>query len=250
MSFLMLREWCSWVYPFTCELCGRGGLDGVYLCPECREELACIEPPVCAVCGEPAEGSFIPSGLCVDCAAKAPLFEKARAVYANDGPVRELLLAFKYAGAIHLAGTFARMMAEAVAANPHWFGNGPRLLVPVPMYRGKLIRRGYNQAEELAVLLGRELSWPFAGVLKRLPDGTPQASLDRAGRVRHARKAYALHERHLRKRPVQGEHVLLVDDVMTSGATADVCARLLLRAGASSVCVLTLARTPRLLRHG
>lgn len=161
----------------------------------------------------------------------------------NEGALRELLLAFKYAGAVHLAGTFARMMAEAVRGNPHWFGGKKRLLVPVPMHRRKLVRRGYNQAQELAALLGRELGWPCAGVLKRLPDRLPQASLAREQRLRHARRIYAADEKRIKRHPVAGRDVLLVDDVFTTGATADACAHLLLRAGAASVCVLTLART-------
>lgn len=108
------REWLSWVYPFVCELCGRGGLDGCHVCPDCRGSFVPVEPPFCAVCGEPAEGSFIPSGLCRRCAAFLPSFEEARAVYVNTGSLRDLLLAFKYGGAVHLAGSFAQMMAEAV----------------------------------------------------------------------------------------------------------------------------------------
>ena len=152
------REWLSWVYPFVCELCGRGGLDGCHVCPDCRGSFVPVEPPFCAVCGEPAEGSFIPSGLCRRCAAALPSFEEARAVYVNTGLLRDLLLAFKYGGAVHLAGYFAQMMAEAVLGNPHWFGGKKRLIVPVPMHRGKQARRGYNQAQELAVLLGTGLA--------------------------------------------------------------------------------------------
>lgn len=111
------------------------------------------------------------------------------------------------------------------------------------MHRGKQARRGYNQAQELAVLLGEELGWPYAGVLKRLPDTLPQASLSREQRLRHARKIYAADEKRMKRSSVRGRDVLLVDDVFTTGATADSCARLLLRAGAASVCVLTLART-------
>ena len=243
-----VREWLSWVYPFVCELCGRGGLDGCHVCPDCRGSFVPVEPPFCVVCGEPAEGSFIPSGLCRRCAAAPPSFEEARAVYVNTGSLRDLLLAFKYGGAVHLAGSFAQMMAEAVRGNLHWFGGKERLLVPVPMHRGKQAQRGYNQAQELAELLGKELDWPYAGVLKRLPDTLPQASLSREQRLRHARKIYAADEKGMKRRPVRGRDVLLVDDVFTTGATADSCARLLLRAGAASVCVLTLARTHHLWR--
>lgn len=81
------------------------------------------------------------------------------------------------------------------------------------------------------------------GVLKRLPDRLPQASLAREQRLRHARRIYAADEKRIKRHPVAGRDVLLVDDVFTTGATADACAHLLLRAGAASVCVLTLART-------
>ena len=127
----IFREWTSWVYPFVCELCGCRCPDGRYVCPACRKRFIPIEPPFCAVCGEPAEGSFIPGGMCARCAVDAPSFEEARAVYVNDGELRELLLSFKYAGALHLAGTFAGMMAEAVRENRHWFGGRECLLVPV-----------------------------------------------------------------------------------------------------------------------
>lgn len=238
----VFREWLAWVYPFVCEICGRGGLDGCHVCPECRARFVTIDPPFCAVCGEPAESSFMPASLCSRCRECAPAFKEARAVYVHEGELRELMLAFKYAGALHLAGTFAAMMAEAVKAHSHWFGGKRLVLVPVPMHRRKLVRRGYNQARELAVLLGRELDRPCVEVLKRLPDQRPQAALAREQRLRHARHSYAADERKMRRHPVRGCDVLLVDDIFTTGATADACARLLLRAGAASVCALTLAR--------
>lgn len=82
------------------------------------------------------------------------------------------------------------------------------------MHCGKQARRGYNQAQELAVLLGEELGWPYAGVLKRLPDTLPQASLSREQRLRHARKIYAADEKRMKRSPVRGRDVLLVDDVL------------------------------------
>lgn len=243
MLGVLCREWLSWIYPFTCELCGRGGLDHMYLCPDCRGHLVRIEPPMCAICGEPAEGSVIPSGLCLRCAAETPSFAEAHAPYVNEGELRELILAFKYAGARYLAGTFARMMAEALREHAHWFSSRDFLLVPVPMDRKKLVSRGYNQAEELALLLGREIETPCIQLLKRRQDKTPQASLSREQRLRHVRKLYSVDARKIRRHDIQGRHLLLVDDVLTTGATANACARLLLRAGASAVSVLTLART-------
>ena len=114
---------------------------------------------------------------------------------------------------------------------------------PCPCTAANRLEGGYNQAQELAVLLGEELGWPYAGVLKRLPDTLPQASLSREQRLRHARKILQRMKKRMKRSPVRGRDVLLVDDVFTTGATADSCARLLLRAGAASVCVLTLART-------
>lgn len=189
------REWLSWVYPFVCELCGRGGLDGCHVCPDCRGSFVPIEPPFCAVCGEPAEGSFIPSGLCRRCAAFLPSFEEARAVYVNTGSLRALLLAFKYGGAVHLAGSFAQMMAEAVRGNPHWFGGKKRLLVPVPMHRGKQARRGYEPGAGTGGFTGRGTGLAVCRRAETLPDTLPQASLSREQRLRHARKIYAADEK-------------------------------------------------------
>lgn len=179
---------------FCRELCGRGGRMAAMSAGLPRKFRACRASLLCRLRG--TGGGFLhPSGLCRRCAAFLPSFEEARAVYVNTGSLRDLLLAFKYGGAVHLAGSFAQMMAEAVRGNPHWFGGKKRLLVPVPMHRGKQARRGYNQAQELAVLLGEELGWPYAGVLKRLPDTLPQASLSREQRLRHARKIYAADEK-------------------------------------------------------
>lgn len=164
----VFREWLSWVYPFVCELCGRGGLDGCHVCPECRGRSCPLNLPAAPFAENLRKAPSSRPGYAPAVRETAPSFEEARAAYVNEGALRELLLAFKYAGAVHLAGTFARMMAEAVRGNPHWFGGKKRLLVPVPMHRRKLVRRGYNQAQELAALLGRELGWPCAGVLKRL----------------------------------------------------------------------------------
>lgn len=239
----VFREWFSWIYPFVCELCGRGGLDACHVCPECRKSFSLIEPPYCAACGKPLEAALMDDGLCYSCSTVPPSFTEARAAYVNEGALRELLLSFKYAGAVYLAGTFAQMMADSMRRNPHWFGGKKRLIVPVPIHRRKRLRRGYNQARELAVRLGAELDWPCAEVLKHLPDELPQASLGRKQRLTHARKVYVADEKKLKRCPVQGRDVLLVDDVFTTGATANACARILLRAGASSVCVLTLART-------
>ncbi len=242
----IFKEWLSWVYPCTCELCGRGFLDGVHLCPDCVQRFIKIEPPICLYCGEPAEGSFTPGSLCRHCAEKAPHFQEARAPFVNTGELRDLILAFKYAGQVHLAGTFAELMADALSANPHWFGGKERMLVPVPMHRSKMLKRRYNQAEELARQLHKKTGYPYANVLKRRPDAMNQASLGREERLRHARKAYVADENKLKRHPVRGKDVLLIDDVFTTGATANACARLLKRAGAASVCVLTIARTHRL----
>ncbi len=242
----ILGEWLSWVYPCVCEQCGRGFLDGVYLCPDCERRFKRIEPPYCVYCGEPAEGSFAPGGLCRHCAEKKPYFQEARAPYINTGELRELILSFKYAGQVHLGRTFAELMANALRAHPHWFGGKERLLVPVPMHWGKMLKRRYNQAAELAVQLHKITGYPYADVLKRLPDARSQASMGREERLRHARKIYTIHQGRLKRHPVRDCDVLLIDDVFTTGATANTCARLLKRAGAKSVCVLTIARTHRL----
>lgn len=239
----IFREWISWIYPSICELCGCRCDYGQSLCPDCIQKLEKIEPPYCAICGAPVPGSFIPTGICNDCHEQKPHYSEARAVFTNANELRELILSFKYAGKIYLGRTLATLMVEAIKSHPYWFDGEKCHIIPVPMNSKKLYQRGYNQAAELAKQVAKNLNWSYSDILIHKEDNQAQAGLGRVARLKHAKKVYRIGMKSLKEKSFEGESVLLIDDVFTTGATADSCARWIKRAGAKNVYVFTLART-------
>ena len=211
------------------------------LCPECFGRTGFVTEPYCVCCGVPfttiAQGG--PDRLCPGCRAASPAFGRARAALRYDGHAQRLILPFKHADRTEMARALAPMMARAGAA----LLREADLLVPVPLHRSRLLQRRYNQAALLARALARLTRVPA------LPDGMIRlrrtAPLgDRSAAERHAEVMDAFGVRPSRAARIQGRRVLLIDDVMTSGATANACAAALNAAGAASVDVLVAARVP------
>lgn len=192
-----------------------------------------IAPPWCRCCGTPLRID----GLCGPCRQRRPRFAYARAAARYEGLVREAIHALKFGGRRGLAGPLGDLLAGlGPSALP---GAAPDLLVPVPLHRRRERERGYNQALLLSRRLG--LAWGVAvatDVLVRQGATIPQVDLDAPARRRNVRGAFAV----ARPEAILGRHVVLVDDVLTTGATAGECARSLSRAGAAVVGVLTVAR--------
>jgi ComF family protein len=226
------------VLPARCPSC-RVIVDGDgRFCVDCWQALTFITAPQCARCGTPFDHDRGPGAECGGCLAEPPRFATARAAFAYGGPARAVLLALKHGDRPYLAATMAPHMARAA---------GPLLtpdvlLVPVPLHRWRLWRRGFNQAAVLAQALAK-LSG--AGIdlmaLTRVRATPPSAGMGRAARAANVRGAFRVIDRSR----VKGRDIVLVDDVLTTGATADACARHLNRAGARSVHVLTFARVVR-----
>lgn len=211
------------------------------LCAACFGRISFITEPCCARCGVPFAhaGEAGPEGACVACVLNPPPWGQARAALLYDDASRRLVLPFKYADRTDLAAALAPSMARAGAA----LLGAADLLVPVPLHRRRLLSRRYNQAVLLARALGR-----LSGVAV-LPDAlarlrvTPQlASLAAAERARVVRGAFAV--RPLRAPAILGRRILLIDDLLTSGATSGACTQALLAAGAAAVDVLVAARVP------
>ncbi len=220
--------------PPRCLKCGAVVAAAGALCPACWEEVRFIADPVCDGCGLPLP---LPGAPCPSCAVHAPPPGRARAVFLYDAASRELILRFKHADRTGHAKPFARWMARAGQA----LLAETDLILPVPLHRWRLWRRRYNQAALLAVELGRLSGLPVrTDLLRRRRATRPLGPLDRTQRQRLLRGVFAL----TRPALVAGRRVLLVDDVLTSGATTEACAALLRRAGAAEVMVLTLARVP------
>lgn len=210
------------------------------LSPAAWQAVDFIDPPICACCGLPFEVDPGPDALCGACARTEPAYARARAVMRYDDGARPLVLRFKHADRTEAAPAFARWMARAGAVQIE----ACDLIVPVPLHRWRLLRRRYNQSALLAVQLGRLSGKPVAPDLLRRRRNTPsQGRLSRGQRQLNVRGAFAVAPG--RASEAAGASILLIDDVLTTGATVEACARVLKRAGALRVEVLTLARAVR-----
>ncbi|MEQ8601825.1 MAG: ComF family protein [Marivibrio sp.] len=226
--------------PPRCAGCGVVvGAEGV-LCPECWGRVSFLEEPLCVQCGYPFELDFGEPVKCGACLARPPAFERARAVFAYDEASKSMLLDFKHGDRTDLAPTLAAWMARS----------GTELLAtadviaPVPLHPKRLWRRRYNQAGLLTQRLSRICARPAVlDLLQRTRDTPSQGAFSAKGRERNVAGAFAV--RPARRPAIQGARVLLIDDVYTTGATAEACAKALKRAGAASVDLLALARVVR-----
>ncbi|WP_235830125.1 ComF family protein [Algihabitans albus] len=199
-----------------------------------------IAPPLCASCGLPFEVDPGPDAVCGACARKQPAYDRARAVMRYDEGSRSLVLRFKHADRTEATPAFARWMARAGAVQLE----ACDVIAPVPLHRWRLLRRRYNQAALLAHQLGRLSGKAVVPDLLLRRRNTPsQGRLSRGQRRLNVRGAFAVAPR--RSGQVVGASILLIDDVLTTGATLEACARALKRAGAARVEVLTLARAVR-----
>jgi len=168
----------------------------------------------------------------------------ARSAALHDGRMRDIIHAFKYGGRRTLAHPLADLMREAGAS----VLQDCDALVPVPLHPWRTLSRGFNQADDLAIAL----RLPVWRVLQRHRRGTPQVSLTRRDRLRSARGAFCLRRKwgfRAVRQQLRGASVVLIDDVMTTGATVDACGRVLLDAGVTTVRVLTVARAAASLRR-
>lgn len=207
------------------------------LCLGCWSALTFITRPLCAVCGNPFETAPPGAPVCGDCHAMPPAWQRGRSALRYDDASRPLVLGFKHGDRLHLASLLAGWMrttgAELLAE--------AEVIVPVPLHRWRLVARRYNQAAVLAHALGRVAGVPVSDrALVRVRRTPSQGQLTKTQRARNVQGAFRVDA--ARRAEIAGRRVLLVDDVLTSGATAGACTRVLLRAEASAVDLLTLAR--------
>jgi ComF family protein len=236
-----MRTWVAAVldllYPALCAVCGAllgpGRRDP--LCGRCWEGIARIGPPYCLRCGAPMltlEPPGAPPASCSPCALAAPPWDYARAAARYAGPVREALHAFKFGGKRTLAGPLGDLLVGQCPLPAV-----PEAVVPVPLAPARERERGFNQAALIAERLARALRAPLRpGWLVRVRPTAPQSDLGANERRLNVRGAF------LAAPAAAGRHVVVVDDVMTTGATVAECARALRAAGAQRIGVLTVAR--------
>lgn len=225
--------------PPRCLSCGVIVGDVGALCSTCWPDVEFIAVPFCSACGTPlSAASDTDTLLCGACLAKRPPWRRARAVFRYKGVGRALVLAFKHGDRLDAAPTLGRWLARA----------GSELLadvdviVPVPLHRRRLFSRRYNQSAVLALALAKVTGRPVAvDALVRTRPTPTQGGLDRRARSANVRGAFATY----RPQRIKGQRVVVIDDVLTTGSTVGACVHALLRAGAVSVDILTLARVTR-----
>jgi len=229
------------LYPPLCIGCRGQVAEPGNLCAACWQNIDFLDGPACQCCGLPFDLDPGSDTLCAACLADPPAFDHARAVMRYNEKSRGPILALKHADRLDLAPAFARWLDRVGRS----FLDEADVIVPVPLHRGRLWSRRYNQAAELARALGQSSGKPVKPTaLCRIRATPSQGAMPSAtARRRNMRGAFEVPPE--QQSAVKGRAVLLVDDVLTTGATADACARALKRAGVRKVSVLALARVVR-----
>jgi ComF family protein len=223
--------------PQLCPSCREPVGDGAGLCASCWSKLSLIEPPYCARLGIPFAYDAGPGLLSMEAIANPPAYDRARAVVRYDDVARALVHAFKYSDRLDLAPMMGRWMARAGRELLADAG----ALVPVPLHWRRLWARRFNQSAALARAISASCGVPVAhGGLKRVRATGQQVGRSKAERADNVQGAFRVPAEH--QVEIAGRRLVLIDDVLTSGATVDACTRALLRAGAARVDVLVFAR--------
>lgn len=223
--------------PSVCLACPATGAHRLGLCAACRGRLRRLWPPTCAGCGRSLAAAHAPAGYrCGSCRARGSPLHRLVAVWSYQPPLDRVVKALKFERLSFLGPELAREMLRAGLEPP-----AADLVAPVPLHWRRRLARGFDQAEGIARPLADALGVPWARALRRVR-ATPAQTRQTAGRGRRRNLRGAFRAR--RHAPIAGRRVLLIDDVVTTGATLEAAARALRRAGARRVEALVAARTP------
>jgi ComF family protein len=227
------------LFPPLCTSCRIPVSEPYSLCAECWRAIAFLDGPCCVQCGYPFDFDPGPGTRCAACLARPPAFDTARAVMRYDDKSRDLILAFKRADRLDLVPAFANWLVRAGRT----LLDETDLIVPVPLHRSRLWQRRYNQSALLAQELSRRTGRPADPFLLARVRRTPSQGEMRSAKARRRNVLGAF--RVVNQPLLSGKTVLLIDDVYTTGATLEACARALKRAKVQRIFVLTLARVVR-----
>ena len=223
--------------PPLCPVNGTMLMDAASISPEAWSQIRFIDDPVCARCGVPFEHDYGDGALCALCIAEPPAFAAARAAMVYDEASHGLIISFKHGDRGDLAPLFGKWLAHAGQS----LVTADTMLAPTPLHWRRLWARRFNQAGVIAALAAKQLGCAYEPLLlKRTRATPPQKDLSIAARRRNVAGAFAVEQDAAPR--LQGAHIVLVDDVLTTGATLSACSRVLYKAGAARVDALVLAR--------
>ena len=237
----LFQSFLNLILPPRCPCCGKVVLYPDTFCLTCFDQICFITHPYCAVCGTPFENQKDANLhlVCPDCVATKRITRLNRSAVIYDDFSKKGLLAFKFHDQIHFAKIYAKWLKVAGA---DIFEQGVDLIIPVPLSYQRLFKRRYNQSAVLASELSKLTNIPTDFlVLKKIKHTKSQSSLSEKERLKNLKNAFAV----AKADKIKDKRILLVDDIMTTGATLSECAKVLLKAGAKSVDTLTVARTKK-----
>jgi competence protein ComFC len=234
----LLDAGLGFFYPELCQLCSeaRATAREGFVCARCASETIFIKPPFCERCGRPYEGAITNVFECANCRDATLHFQSARSAVLAKDKVLDAIHRFKYHRALWFEAFLGGLLVQE--AGPALASQRWDALVPVPLHPTKQREREFNQAERLARHLGAAAGIPVKRLLRRTIPTRSQTLLSREERLTNVRDAFVV----ARSTVLEGQRFVLVDDVFTTGATTSACARALRGAGASHVCVWTVAR--------
>lgn len=242
----MLKGFLNLLLPPICPLCSSDALDGRF-CQRCLDSISLITGPICICCGRPFVSQECEPHLCWECIKKPEkiAFSTARSFFVYKGALLDAIHMFKYNGKTSLSKPLIAIMADSqhVFEKTGLLFNSHDLIVPVPLHKKRLKERGFNQSLMLAKGLAGIYNLPVDYLnLKRIRETDPQINLKGEERVNNVRGAFAAED----TAAFKDKRVLLIDDVYTTGATVLECSRVLKKAGAKNIDVVTLARVANL----
>jgi len=236
-SSALLGQCVNRIFPPTCLHCQASVAEHGQLCLSCWQPITFISDPQCSCCGLPFEYPVSEETRCAECIQRSPPYAQARSACLYDDHSKDLIIGFKYYDKLY----YGPLLAQWLYRTGKSFLDEADLIIPVPLHRLRTFTRRYNQSALLAKRLEKLSGVPARmNILLRVRNTIPQAGLTQSQRKKNLAGAFTIRQKY--RNLIEGKHIVLVDDVMTTGTTLRSCSRVLMRAGAASVSVLTIAR--------
>ncbi len=223
----------------TCFICNTydESINDSYICSNCERKLKKVNPPVCVKCSKPISYDSR-NLLCPDCSVYERSFEMSKSPFLYEGIIKDSIYSYKYYNKTYFYKLFGSFLLNFMNSNDY---TNFDYIASVPLHKSKMRTRGYNQSELIAKYLSDKLSIPYADALKRTKKTTKQSQQSKEDRRKNIKGAFIINSPH-KNEQIKNSNLLLVDDVYTTGSTADECSKTLLNFGVSKVFVITIAR--------